>query len=422
MGKRIVVVSLLALFFCHLMPSASYPDSAEVLPKGRFRFGVDGKFYFPIDERYDPDGDTEDVAADYNRTLDSRVFPDLQLVEIGFGMPPGSANIGDSVISFEYGFQIFEFSFQYGITDKLTAGIMIPYWKAKSHVNAVLDTSNATVGLNPFFGMPGDPFLGAPIVPTALGGVPLTTQQAQLLIGPGLDIDVDGTIDIPGYGYEPVKSWSKNGFSDIEAGFRYQYLKTENFRLAFTGGVRFPTGEVDDPDILTDYGLGSGAYALLFHFNHDYIGIKNLVLNGTFRYELYLPDKEKKRVPDDPNQPLTTNEEKVDRNLGDIIELEVSGTYEFLEGLNLWLLYQFGYAMKDHISGDMGFNYDSLEDESRQTEHIGIIGLSYSTIPLFIKKKFPLPLTANVYYRNRFAGSGNVFKSQYIGLMLAVYF
>jgi hypothetical protein len=27
--------------------------------------GVEGKFYFPIDERYDPDGDTEDVAADF---------------------------------------------------------------------------------------------------------------------------------------------------------------------------------------------------------------------------------------------------------------------------------------------------------------------------------------------------------------------
>ena len=27
---------------------------------------------------------------------------------------------------------------------------------------------------------------------------------------------------------------------------------------------------VDDPDNLTDYGFGSGAYALLFRFNHDY--------------------------------------------------------------------------------------------------------------------------------------------------------
>jgi hypothetical protein len=409
MTKRLAVVSIFVLFFSHVLVSVSYPDSAEVLPKGRFRLGIDTNWYFPIDERYDPDGTPEDVAADFNRVLNSNVFPDLRLVEMGFGMPPGSANIGRSVIAFEYGFQIFDFSFQYGITDKLTAGIMIPYWRAKNHVNAVLDNSVATVGLNPFFGLPGDPFLGAPLVPRALGGIPLTTQQAQLLIGPGLDINGDGTVDIPGYGYKPIRSWSENGPS-------------ENWRLAFTGGVRFPTGEVDDPDNLVDYGLGSGAWALLFNFNHDFTGIKNLVLNGTFRYELFLPDKQRLRVPYSADQPITPNEEKLDRNLGDIIELEVSGAYEFLEGLSLWLLYQFGYKMRDNISGDLGFMYDSLEDETRQTEHVGKIGLSYSTIPMFRAKKFPLPLTASVYYRNRFAGSGNVFKSEYIGVAFEAYF
>ncbi|MFX0203800.1 MAG: transporter [Candidatus Hodarchaeota archaeon] len=414
MGKRIVVVSLLALFFCHLMPSVSYPDSAEVLPKGRFRLGVNTNWYFPIDERYDPDGHTEDAGADFNATLNSSVFPALRLVEIAFAMPPGSANIGNSIVDFEYRFQIFEFGLQYGITDKLSAGIMIPYWKVKNHVNATVDTSNATVGKNVALNTLA-PF-------TILGTVPLTDEDVQALLGAGLDINGDGTIDIPGYGYERFESWSENGFSDIEAGFRYQYLKTENWRFAFTGGVRFPTGEVDDPDNLVDYGLGSGAWALLFNFNHDFIGIKNLVLNGTFRYEWYLPDKEKLRVPEDANHPITANKEKVDRDLGDVIELEISGTYEFLDGFSLSLLYEFGYAMKTDISGDRGFMYDSLEDESRFTSHIGVIGLSYSTIPLFMAKKFPLPLTASVRYRNRFAGSGNVFKSQYIGVELAAYF
>jgi len=38
----------------------------------------------------------------------------------------------------------------------------------------------------------------------------------------------------------------------------------------------------------------------------DYIGIENLVLNATFRYDLYLPDKETKRAPDDANRPITS--------------------------------------------------------------------------------------------------------------------
>jgi hypothetical protein len=127
--------------------------------------------------------------------------------------------------------------------------------------------------------------------------------------------------------------------------------------LAFTGGARFPTGRVDDPDNLTDYAVGSGAYALLFRLNHDHavsslwkrtpdaaaeeaLGGRapgtapgTVVLNGTIRYDLVLPDKQEVRVPDNVNNPLTANKENVSRDLGDIIEFEVSAKYNFLTGL-----------------------------------------------------------------------------------------
>jgi hypothetical protein len=420
--KRIVVGSLFFLLFSQVGLDILYADNAEVLPKGVSRAGVNGKFYSPADERYNPEGDVEDVAADYNTTLDSSVFSDLALVETAFGLPAGSANIGKSVVSFEYDFTIVELTFQYGITEKLTVGMIIPYWRVKSNVGAGLDTSNATVGKSAI----GVGF-GAPLVPLAGGGpfgdaVPLTTEDTQNLIGSGLDINGDGTVDIQGFGYKPIKNWSGSGIADIEAGFRYQYFKTEDWRLAFTGGVRFPTGEVDDPDNLVDYGFGSGSYALLFHFNNDYIGIENLVLNATFRYDLYLPDKETLRVPDDASRPITSNKEEVERDLGDVIELEASGIYQFSETFSLSLLYKYGFGLKDKISGNQGFNYKSLEDETDYTEHVGIIGLAYSTIPLFRAKKFPIPLAASISYRNRFAGSNNVLKSQYIGLGLQVYF
>ncbi len=411
MMQRIVIVIAFLLMLSFLLLSVSYADNAEVLPKGVSRIGLDSKFYFPVDERYDPDGDTEDVAADFNTTLDSSVFPALSALD---PFVPGLASIGSSVVSFEYDFNLFEFSYQYGLTDRLTVGVIIPYWKVKNNVDARLDTSTANVGKNAALNtlLP----LGTP------GTVPLTTEDVQNLLGAGLDINGDGAIDIQGFGYERVESWSDDGLSDIEIGARYQYLKTEDWRLAFTGGVRLPTGDTEDPDNLVDYGFGSGAYALLFRFNNDYTGIKNLVLNATFRYDLILPDEEEKRVTDEVNQVITTNKEKVDRDLGDVIELEASGTYQFSEGFGFSLLYQYGHAFEDEISGDKGFNYESLEDETDYTEHVFIAGLSYSTIPLYKEKKFRLPLIASIKYRNRFAGSNNVLKSRYIGLDLAIYF
>ena len=147
-----------------------------------------------------------------------------------------------------------------------------------------------------------------------------------------------------------------------------------------------------------------------------------IVINGTIRYDLVLPDKQVKRVPDHVNNPLTANKENVSRDLGDIVELEASAKYNFLTGFTFSSLYKYGFKLKDHVSGNQGFTYSSLEDETDYTEQVFIVGLAYSTFPLYLQKKFPLPLTTSLSYRNRFAGSNNVSKSAYIGLGLEVLF
>jgi len=400
------------LFFTGVI-NRSYADSAQVMPKGVASVILEGKWYFPIEKKFDKDGKEEDIAADFNANLNSTVFPGLGQIESFFHLPPGSASIGKSVISFEFGGYELIPLLQYGVTDRLTLGVRIPFYGRRNDVRAVLDTSKATVGKNAALNT-----LAPLFVP---GTVPLTTADAQKLIGHGLDINGDGKIDIPGFGFKPVRSWSDHGVSDIELGGRYQYLKTDRWQLAFTGAIRFPTGEVDDPDNLVDTEFGDGAYALLFQLQNDFNGIKNLLLNATFRYDLVLPHKEKLRVPDSVHQPLTINQENVERNIGDKIEIEVSGIYEFPYGFSFSLLYKYAYKFKDHVSGNRGFNYESLEDETNVQEHVGIASLCYSTIPLYLAKKFPLPVTASVSYRDRFAGT-NLLKTQYISLTLGIYF
>ena len=412
--KKATVILIVFIFFFSLMNQV-YADSAEVLPKGVFRANFTGNFYFPIDKRFGPDGDTEDVATDYNSALNTNVFPELAMVEKAFGMPTGSANIGDTVVSFDYKLDDYIFNLNYGLTDKVTVGIKIPFYRNKTDIHtAKLDTARATVGKNMELNT---------IAPLEIPGtVPFTTEDIKNLLGRGVDINNDGSIDIPGYGYKRFKTWSSTEIADIELGFRYQYLKTDNWRLAFTGGVRFPTGNVDDPDNLIDLGFGSGAYALLFRLNNDYTGIKNTVLNFTMRYDVVMPDKQTKRIPDNVNQPINRNKENVERNLGDIVELEASGDYEFLKGLSGSMLYRYGFKQKDSISGDKGFSYSSLEDETDWTYQAFIVGISYSMVPLFIEKKFPVPLKASLSYENDFAGSNNFLKQQLITFELTAFF
>ncbi|MFC1844354.1 hypothetical protein ACFLZ5_06140 [Thermodesulfobacteriota bacterium] len=419
MKKWYFVFCSLVLFQSALITSA-YGDSAEVLPKGISNINISGTYYFNIDERYGPDGDTEDVDADFNATLDSGVFSDLGALESFFGMPAGSANIGDSVVNYDYDFSKIEISFMYGLTDNLTVGVRLPYWWIKNNVNAQLDTTNATIGKSAT-----GVLFGAPLVPLAANpfgdALPLTTEDVYDLVGSGLDVNGDSVIDIPGYGYKRISSFSDNGIGDSEIGGRYQYLKNEKWQLAVTGGLRLPTGRIDDPNDLMDYGISDGAYALFLHANNDYTGFDKLVLNGTARYYAYLPDEETLRITFSADEPITPNMEEVERDLGDVLELELSGKYSFSNEWSCFGLYKYGHKWKDHISGDMGYNYDGLEDETDYEEHVYFIGLTYSTIQMYTEKKFPIPLAASISYRDRFKGE-NLFKSKYIEAAVRLFF
>jgi len=106
--------------------------------------------------------------------------------------------------------------------------------------------------------------------------------------------------------------------------------------------------------IISRLWIGSGAYALLFRLNHDY-AISSLwkgthdstaeetpggrapgtvpgtvVLNGTIRYDLVLPDKQVKRVPDHVNNPLTANKETSVETLGTSSNLRHRRSITFL--------------------------------------------------------------------------------------------
>ncbi len=414
MIKKLCIEVLLILFCFQGLPSVIYADSAGVLPKGRFSFNSSGKYYFELEHRYSGDGgsrgDVEDIATDFNAVLDGRFLGTAT-----------TENVGNSIVDFQLQYSTLEFSFLYGITDKLSAGVIVPYWWSRNKVKAAIDTSNATLGKT----VTGTGF-GVPIAPFGTFGdeVPLDIEDLQDILGGGLDVDGNGTVDVPGNGYKRFKSWSGEGIGDIQAGFKYQYLKTKNWRLAFTGGSFFPTGEEDDADNLVDFRpFGSGTFIPFLYSHNDFTGIENHVINGTVRYNLSLQDDNVElRIGTDVNRPLGTKE-RVRRDWGDIVEIEVSDTYTPLKGFNVSALYNFEFQYKnDRVSGDAGLNYASEEKETAFKSHNILLNLSYSTIPLFMEKKFPIPLDGYVEYRYKFAGRNNSLKSQYISFGLSLYF
>jgi hypothetical protein len=263
--------------------------------------------------------------------------------------------------------------------------------------------------LDPFL-VPLDPPCGSdPTVP----GYEVCVTQAVL-----------ATLEGPPFSFDPFESWQDSGLSDIEVGFRYQYYNDDRWRLAFTGGVRLPTGKTDDPDNLLDTEFGTGAMALLMRFHQDFVGTEDLLLNLTVKYDLVLPDDETVRVQNDVNLPLApeANKEKVDRDQGDILAFELYGDWGLSDTWSISGLYILASRQKDKVDGDLGLAYESLEDETDWDYQSFTAGVTYSTVSRFMEEAASVPLEVGLSYETIFDGSNNFLQQDLITLGLSLYF
>ena len=375
-------------------------DSAAVLPASISRMYGNLYHYLPTTQRYNSDGDREDLAFPFtSATLDSNVLTNLQPLDALLG---ATASIGDVAVAYKYDIEVFDVGYSYGVTDKFTVGFHIPYYWINNKVDASFDSTSANVGLNP-----GD---GTCCIPISLGGQPMDNNDVQNLI-------------YSEYGFNAIESWNGEGVGDIEIGAKYQLFLDKSSALAITGGLRSPTGRTDNPDDLTDVPWSYGNYALLFRLHFDY-NISNfwkknrtqihqiipasgdVLFNTTFRFDYMIGDNQVKRIGDSPDQVFTTNREKVSRKLGNLINIELSAKYYMTETFAFTLLYSYGFKQEDRISGNLGYNYESLETYTDSSQQIIILRASYSTMSSYRRKQYSVPMELSFSYRDRFAGDG----------------
>ena len=314
-------------------------------------------------------------------------------------------------MDFERHIQISTFQAAYGLTDRLSAGVRIPYWNQRIQVKAALDNRTATVGFNP--AVPGG------VAPLGLAGTrPPTTADIHALV--------------ERQGFRRVQDWSDASFGDSVGGLKYQYAQSAHWRLAVTGNVRFPTGRWDDPHNLVDYPTGFAAWGLGLQVHQDFVwhtsdlaqrlGVLtagDFFLNTTFRYEGILPDEKPLRVCH-IHQPVCPDfDPHVQRDVGDIVEAEIAGTVGLLPGLTITPMYTYTHKFPDHFRGQLGFDYQQLTAETDTDAHSLDLRLTYSTAALVMVKRFPVPLSVSLRYVERLAGNNNRLQTRSLGVSVA---
>lgn len=400
-NRRCVGASLFLLLMLASVGHVYALDSAAVLPQGMFAIFGDNKFYSPVNQVFNQNGNKQDIATPFNN------------VPLGFlfGAPPGF-DFGTSVVRIDQKRIETEYTLAYGLMDKLTIGAIIPYVPL---ANTSFSFANNTAGAN--VGFVGNSLAPCPLGAPGCQAASLTQVNAALASA----------------GFKDLGNREQSGFGNVKVGARYQYYTGNYFRGAMTGGVILPTGKERDPDDLLGQSLGSDAWGLWLQLQNDVLfqqpglgkqlgfpAAGDFFLNYTLKYDMAFPDKQTLRVCPVTN-PICATKADLNRKLGDKLSAEIGPAIGLAKGVILSGFYRYDYIMKTDYSGPGGVPVETLEQFSSSQSHEFRVDLNFTSIPWVMEGKFGLPFVAGVSYRERFAGDNFVNVSHYIGFNFALY-
>ena len=333
--------------------------------------------------------------------LNGEIFPSLAL----FG---AEATLGKTQADIALDFDYTTVTLGYGVTKDLTVGVIVPYRKKTTTVNFSLSEGN--IGVNPTFN--GNQTVSAtnlPYLPTSVAGItPLTTPQLQTLL-------------TNEFGYKPLESITKSGFTDPTVGFLYNAYSTDTDSLILGAGYNIPLAKKDDPDNLMATNIGDGNPTVRLRLEYFKELKQQFDIAGKFEYGVELADKITKRVPKKGEflAPKSTTE-RLNREIGDyrIYNVEVGKTWN---NYRVALAWHRSEKDADHYHSSKGTEVAHLAENTQAYSSQYEGSLSWSGIEAWDKGTFPLPLVVTLNYRDTYEGK-NALKWKEVYLTLTSFF
>jgi len=384
-------------------------DDAATLPKGLWRVRWAGAFTY-VTDRFDSNGTSSSLGDDYSLTIGTSFLSALkpQVKELVKNLNAVQPGLGDNLSIAEVNMEIEtniisnRFVVEYGVTDQLSLGAILPVATATTQVNA---NSRSTADFQ-----------------TALAAAPDALKPALMAMAQATSLDAMNQSLRQDLGYDSgLESWSGSGLGDLELGAKYNYLKTHPFQLSFKAGVRLPTGRTDDPNNLFDVAFGDGQYDIGFYNYADYHLLGNLYFSWEAGYTIQLPHTADYRVPVIQGVSITPVMARLDHNPGDIVETGVEANYDPFRTIKTAVRYQFRQKFEDEFSGGNGVSTSALAENTDSQLHQAIFTIGYTNIPLVKAKEASLPIEFLVFYQWPFAGK-NTSQAQTTGIQLKSYF
>ena len=267
-------------------------------------------------------------------------------------------------------------------------------------------------------------FLGAPtagewITGTPVGAAPMGAAGLAALLG-----------DSAGALARPLGDYEHSHVGDIEVGAKF--LLTDTFgpvgisplprpgavRLAVAGIYRLGTAQLDLPGDFTDVGTGDRQVDLELRGYGDLAVGPRFWVSSVFRFGIQSPDRIVRRIPDSPADlfPEAAREVEVDRDLGDVMELEVAPRFVPNDEFSIGGLYRFRSKGADAYDGIINVNSADgrplaldasvLNDGTKQTEHVLGFSVTYSTLNAYSRGRAKWPVEISYLHTAVMRGTG----------------
>lgn len=225
------------------------------------------------------------------------------------------------------------------------------------------------------------------------------------------------------YGYKPVGKWEKDALGDAEIGFVYRLTDYPDRGISLSAGVVLPTGSPDDPDSIQDVATGDGQYDA---FTEVASGIS--IFNNSLQFDLkgrytYQFESQKEvRWIDDANLPLAKTKRSVKQKLGNKIDSSLTATYLPTYWMNLYSSYILGTTGQTNYYEVTNPNVKAaLEADTNSSAQWVKIGLGFSTVEAYKRKKFDLPMDIG-FSAQRLINAKNTASYDRIDLDFRLYF
>lgn len=225
------------------------------------------------------------------------------------------------------------------------------------------------------------------------------------------------------YGYKPIGKWEKDALGDMELGFIYRLTDYADKGMALSAGAVLPTGQSDDPDSLQDVSTGDGQYDAFLEVDSgiSFLGNKfQLDLRTRYTHQ-FASDKEMRWV-NDPDLPLANSKKTVNQKLGNKVDATFTTTYNPTSWMNVnGSLIMSTVAATEYANVTDAKVKAALESETSNNSSWIKLGLGFSTIEAYKRKKFEFPFDIGLSAQ-RLLNAKNTASYDRVDLDLKLYF